>query len=106
MQITVSTALKRILSFYFQLFYGESKIIKYLRRLVNNCTLSLDFSSKEHLILRYNFESEVFEAYAVAPIILNGTRKDKTDRFITVKALDQIEFPCDKCYMPHLFYLV
>ena len=57
-------------------------------------------------MLRYNFEGECFEVMALATVIINGTSIDKTHGFTQVNALDQIMFPCEKCYMPHVFFLV
>lgn len=58
------------------------------------------------MLLRYDFASERFEALALAPVSLNGTLIDHRRGFLTVRALDQIEFPCNRCYMPHVFYIV
>ena len=51
-----------------------------LRQLVreNSVTHKLVLSSckslaKEHMLLRYNFEDEIFEALALAPLLINGT---------------------------------
>ena len=88
----------------------ESEALKELVR-ENHITHKLIISecrsiAKEHMIIRYNFEAEVFEVLALAPILINGAVVDKTQGFITIKALDQIEFPCDRRYMPMVFYLV
>ena len=61
--------------------------------------------AKEHVLLRYDFAGQKFEAMALAPISLNGSLVDHTNGFLTVRANDQIEFPCTRCYTPHLFYI-
>lgn len=62
--------------------------------------------SKEHLILRYDFEDEQFQLLALCPLSLNNTTIDITSGFVPIKALDQVHFFCDDCYLPHLFYVV
>ena len=56
--------------------------------------------------MRYNFEGECFEVMALATVIINGASVEKSQGFIKVNALDQLNFPGEKCYMPHVFFLV
>ena len=67
--------------------------------------------AKEHFVLRYSFETEAFELLPLAPIRINGqllkpSATGADADFVRIKALDQLELPCHKCYMPHLFYVV
>ena len=57
------------------------------------------------MIVRYDFEEEVFEALAIQPVGLNAQTIDRSDGFVILNQLDQIQFFCSSCYMPHLYYV-
>ena len=43
---------------------------------------------------------------ALEPVSINGQIKDRADGFFEITANDQIHFPCEKSYMPHIYYVV
>ena len=61
--------------------------------------------AKEHLVVRYDFTEEVFEVLAIHPVSLSGRTISRDDGFVQLNHLDQIQFFCSSCYMPHLYYV-
>ena len=40
------------------------------------------------------------------PMTVNGVVITGEDGYREVKAMDSINFNCDRCYVPHLFYVL
>ena len=47
-------------------------------------------SAKEHLLVRYDFEEEVFEVFAIHPVGLNNQTICREDGFVKLNQLDQL----------------
>jgi len=58
------------------------------------------------MALRYNFDRESYELLALKPLLLNDKELTAEHGFTVINALDKIYIPCNKCYIPHLFYFV
>jgi hypothetical protein len=58
------------------------------------------------VILRYNSELRQFEMLALTPIGLNSQTISVDHGFTLVKATDKIVFPCARCDLPHVYYIV
>ncbi|CDW90426.1 transforming growth factor beta regulator 1 [Stylonychia lemnae] len=65
-----------------------------------------EINSRNHLILRYNIDKEFYEIMALKMMQINDKEISMLDGFIQVNSMDKVYIPCNKCYMPHLYYFI
>ena len=64
------------------------------------------YRSRNHCIIRYNVEKELFEIMALEVMQLNDREINQSNGFQTVIQTDKLYFYCSKCYIPHLYYFI
>eukprot|EP00347_Sterkiella_histriomuscorum_P020477 403337650 len=54
----------------------------------------------------YNVDREIYEMMALKPFSLNDKELFIEDGYTQVNSMDKVYIPCNKCYIPHLFYFI
>ena len=48
----------------------------------------------------------MFDLHVVKPVLVNGRTVTSADGGVKIKNLDQIQFPCDNCHLPHVYHVI
>ena len=53
-----------------------------------------------------NQEEKGYQILALEPILVNDIHYTSKDGYIELYGMDRVQFPCDTCIIPHLYYMV